>query len=164
MPPKSNKKKPIKNKPVEVDDSYDKDELKDEIESKDDIDDLSETEEYVEVAEESTNNKLLNKQYTGFKFKPIIHKTVTYLHPDNRITSNVMTKFDYTEITGIRARQIEKNGVCYTDVSNITDPLDKAKKEIKDKKCPLSIIRTIVPDMLYEKWHVNEMSLPHDTM
>jgi len=40
-----------------------------------------------------------------------------------------------------------------------------AKKELIDKKCPLSIIRVRTTNgqtTIAEKWHVNEMAIPYD--
>jgi len=97
-----------------------------------------------------------------YEYKPLIRDEIIFIHPSNRITSEVMTKFEYTEVLSIRSKQIEKGGTCFTDSEGISDPLELARKEIIDKKCPLDIIRPLVGQKIYEKWHVNEMVIPPD--
>lgn len=96
-----------------------------------------------------------------FKYRPELEKTVTYVLPEDRITSEVMTKFEYCEIVSIRAKQIENGGKPFTSIGELTDPIDIAKKEIADKKCSLDIVRGIT-DVLFERWHANELAIPYD--
>lgn len=82
------------------------------------------------------------------------------MHPDNRITSEIMTSFEYTQAVSMRARQIELGGPVYASgCQNITNPIIIAEREIEQKKCPLSIIRMIT-DVIAEKWDINEMAIP----
>ena len=96
-----------------------------------------------------------------FEYRPVLEKTITYVLPEDRITSEVMTKFEYCEVISIRAKQIENGGQPFTSIGELTDPIDIAKKEIADKKCPLDIVRGIT-DNLFERWHVNELAIPYD--
>jgi DNA-directed RNA polymerase subunit K/omega len=96
-----------------------------------------------------------------YEYKPMIRSEIIYLHPSNYITSEVMTKFEYCEIISIRSKQIENGSMPFTDVGNITNPIEIAKKEIEDKKCPLDIIRMLT-DKVAEKWSVNDMAIPYD--
>ena len=96
-----------------------------------------------------------------YEYKPMIRSEIIYLHPSNYITSEVMSKFEYCEIISIRSKQIENGSMPFTDVGNITNPIEIAKKEIEDKKCPLDIIRMIT-DKVAEKWSVNDMAIPYD--
>lgn len=95
---------------------------------------------------------------TAFKYTPLVRTTVVYLHPDNRKTSEVITPFEYAEITSVRAAQIEKGGTCWTDTGDITDPILMAEKELRDRKCPLMVVRMLT-DRIGEKWDVNQMAL-----
>jgi DNA-directed RNA polymerase subunit K/omega len=97
------------------------------------------------------------KEKYGFQPEPKID--IVFVAPENRVMSEIMTKFEYTDVISVRAKQIENGGQCYTDVGNIDDPLAMAKKEIIDKKCPLDIKRPLT-DKISERWHVNEMSIP----
>jgi DNA-directed RNA polymerase I, II, and III subunit RPABC2 len=100
-----------------------------------------------------------------YKYKPLTEIKTIYVNPENRITSEVMTKFEYCQVIGIRAKQLEDYDNPFTDVGDISDPIEMAKKEIMDKKCPLSIIRVRTTNgttTIAEKWQVNEMAIPYD--
>lgn len=101
-----------------------------------------------------TNNK------TKYVYNPSDVVEYIYIHPELRKTSEVMTKYEYTNVISIRADHIQKNDKCFTNTENISDPIEMAKKEIEDKKCPLSILRNIT-DNIYEIWQVNEMVIPN---
>jgi hypothetical protein len=94
-----------------------------------------------------------------YEYKPEITKTLIIMDPTNRITKEYMTKFEYTEVISQRAKQIENGGESFTDVTDISDPLEIAKKEIFDKKCPLSVRRHLTFDIC-EQWDINELSIP----
>ena len=97
-----------------------------------------------------------------YEYNPVIRTEIIYKLPEDRITSEVMTKYELAEVISIRARQLElNNNIVFVDVDNLTNPLDIAKKEILEKKCPLSIVRMITNNIA-EKWHVNEMAIPLD--
>lgn len=96
-----------------------------------------------------------------YEYKPLIRTEIVDRLPEDRITSEVMTKFEYAEIVSIRAKQIENGGDSYTDIGDLTDPIAIAKKEILDKRCPLDI-RRMITDKIAERWHVNEMTIPFD--
>lgn len=95
------------------------------------------------------------------EYKPIISQDIIILHEDHRRTSDVMTIFEYTNIISQRALQINAGGPCYTNVDDLTNPLEMATKELQDKKCPLNILRSIT-DKIYEQWSANELSLPRE--
>lgn len=96
-----------------------------------------------------------------YEYKPLLRTEIVYVLPEDRITSEVMTKFEYCEVISIRAKQIENGASSFTDIGDLTDPIEIAKKEIADKKCPLDIIR-MKTDKIAERWHVNEMAIPYD--
>lgn len=79
--------------------------------------------------------------------------------PEHRITSNILTIYEYTEIIGIRATQIAQGSPIFTNVNNITDPETMAKKELLDNRFPLCIQRYIGLDK-YELWDPNTMAKP----
>jgi len=96
-----------------------------------------------------------------YEYKPLLRTEIVYVLPEDRITSEVMTKFEYCEVISIRAKQIENGASSFTNIGDLTDPIEIAKKEIADKKCPLDIIR-MKTDKIAERWHVNEMAIPYD--
>jgi DNA-directed RNA polymerase I, II, and III subunit RPABC2 len=98
-----------------------------------------------------------------FKFEPPVRAQVVLLHPNERVTSEVMSKFELCEVISIRAKQIENGQKVFTEIGALTDPLEIAKKEVLDRRCPLSIIRMLT-DTIGEKWHVNELGIPSDVI
>ena len=84
------------------------------------------------------------------------HRIIHIVNPKDRITSNIMTLYERTEIVSIRAAQIQNGAKIYTDVKNLSDPIKMAEKEIDDRKCPL-MIRRQINDFEAEDWEVNEM-------
>ncbi len=104
--------------------------------------------------------------------KPITSKTRQHVYhqipdsseikivaPNNRITSEYMTIYEYSMVVGTRATHIANGSVLYTDPQGLYDPRDIAKKEINENMCPLSITRKVSPSMI-EVWEVNEMIKP----
>ena len=83
-------------------------------------------------------------------------KNIRIVKNDERRTSEFLTKFEFTEVVSQRAKHIESGSMIFTDYENLSDPISIAKKEIFDKKCPLSIIR-MYNDMIGEIWQVNEL-------
>ncbi len=79
--------------------------------------------------------------------------------PDKRITSEYMTIYEYSMVVGTRAMHISSGAVLYTDPDGLSDPMEIAKKEINENRCPLSINRKISPTAI-EIWEVNEMIKP----
>lgn len=84
-----------------------------------------------------------------------------YVVPDNqRVTSEIMSIYEFSEVIGIRTTQISEGNTVFTDVKNITDHREMALKELFDRKCPLKIRRKIGNRV--EIWSCNEMSVPGD--
>jgi DNA-directed RNA polymerase subunit K/omega len=98
-----------------------------------------------------------NKQIIPNKYE--IDRELFFMRPENRITSEFITKYEFARVVSIRAKQIERDNLVFTTIPpNITDPIAMAVQEIRDKKCPLSVVRKIGLN-LAEKWDVNEMAV-----
>lgn len=126
------------------------------------VSDVSDVDDEAEPTENNTDD-LPDLEYdsieeSSLKYTPIIRQQIIYLHPNNRKTSEVITPFEYSEITSIRAVQIENGGTCWTDTGELTDPIKMAEKELRDRKCPLKLERRLTDD-IYEIWDVNKMAL-----
>jgi DNA-directed RNA polymerase I, II, and III subunit RPABC2 len=126
-------------------------------------------EESAQVDQETQEDELPQLEFISdstkerYEYRPVLRTEIVYRKPEDRVTSEVMTKFELCEIISIRAKQLEQGKTVFTDVGDLTDPLAIAKKEIVDKKCPLSIVRMIT-DRIAEKWQVNEMAIPYDAL
>ncbi len=94
--------------------------------------------------------------------------TVLVVPPHLRITSHVMSKFEYTEAISIRAQQIAQFDNCMVDITGLVSPIDMAERELMMGMSPLKLKRNrgieYGPDgKLYkfiEEWRVREMQLP----
>lgn len=147
-----------------VEEEYDVDE---ETELEDEGDELQETkiidddlvgsdyEEEEDYCIQSESKKEEDLNHTDY------YRKIKTIAPDQRMTSNIMTLYEFSEIIGIRILQIEKGSPVFTDVEELFDTYDMAIKELFDRKCPLMVIRRTG---MYEQeeWKVNEMGFPAD--
>lgn len=94
-------------------------------------------------------------------------KEIIVVKPENRRTSNIMSKYEMTEYISIRATQISQHNNCMVDTTGLDDPVAMAKRELMMRKTPL-VIRRHVGDIknlatgelesYYEFWHPAEMA------
>lgn len=84
---------------------------------------------------------------------------IKIIAPENRLTSEYMTIYEYSMIVGTRATHIANGSVLYTDAQGLYDPREIAKKEIAENRCPLLVTRRISSTAV-EVWEVNEMIKP----
>ncbi|KAK2653777.1 hypothetical protein Ddye_013633 [Dipteronia dyeriana] len=73
-----------------------------------------------------------------------------------RKTSKFMTKYERARILGTRALQISMNAPVMVELEGETDPLEIAMKELRERKIPFTIRRSL-PDGSYEDWGVDEL-------
>ena len=128
----------------------------------DDVEDVVKVEEEIDndyVDNESDYNSDTDDDVSVATVDENVNTTITVVKPEKRITSTIMSKAEYVKVLGIRATHIDHGAPVYTDITDITDTKEMAIKEIKEKKCPLSIRRFITNDIC-EIWSVNEMTLP----
>jgi hypothetical protein len=114
----------------------------------DDIDDTLDDEDEL---------KAMRKNMTN----PDYYKINTVVPPNERITSDIMTLAEFSEVRGIRAKEISMTQIVFTDTGGLTNPRAIATKELYDRKCPLEIIRHISATEV-EVWSCNEMGFPAD--
>jgi DNA-directed RNA polymerases I, II, and III subunit RPABC2 len=69
-----------------------------------------------------------------------------------------MTKYERARILGTRALQIAMGAPVMVELEGETDPLEIARKELKDRKIPI-IIRRYLPDGSFEDWGVDELHI-----
>ncbi len=56
-------------------------------------------------------------------------------------TSDRITLFEYTELTGIRAEEIARFNNCYVSIDGLTEPIKMADREFMMRKNPLKVKR-----------------------
>jgi len=71
-------------------------------------------------------------------------------------TTKYLTKYERARLLGTRALQISQNAPIMVDLEGETDPLEIAKKELREKKIPM-IVRRYLPDGSYEDWTMDEL-------
>ncbi len=145
---KGGKKEAIKKKGGE-DDSSDEEEIDDEneVDEAEIIDDEAAEAELEETGGgRRTIDKIVNaaeKQKNVQLFKKIVE-----ILPERRKTSNMLTRFEMTEIISVRTQQISEGSAHFINIENealakLTDPRDIAELEFNLRRCPLRLRRKI---------------------
>lgn len=75
-----------------------------------------------------------------------------------KITTKFLTKYERARILGTRALQLSLGAPPMVDLSGETDPLMIAKKELQEKKVPITI-RRFLPDGSTEEWTLEELTI-----
>jgi DNA-directed RNA polymerase subunit K/omega len=147
------------------DDNYDYDEeyadLYDEIDEDMDGDENKKTNNINKKNKIQSKIPISNKNKVSFIDNELENdsKIQYIIKNDEKITSNILTIYEITELIGIRATQIANGAPIFTDIEYINDPIEMAKKEIINNKCPLYVKRYIGLDK-YELWDPNIMIKP----
>lgn len=79
--------------------------------------------------------------------------------PEDRKTRNIISLFEYAEALAARSKQIEEGSDFFIELNGQITPLEIAKEEILQKKCPLAIKR-LYGDKC-EIWGINELIIPY---
>lgn len=87
------------------------------------------------------------------------HREEIIIPKQFRRTSQDLTRKEYTRILSERAKEIENGSAYFVEIGKVSNPKAIAELEIKNKRCPLYIVR-IYNNNLKEIWPVNEMGLP----
>jgi DNA-directed RNA polymerase subunit K/omega len=106
------------------------------------------------------NTKIKFHVFDPEKYVNEIHREINITPSNYRKTSEIMTKFEFTEVVSHRAKQIENGGKIYTDILDEDNPIKMAEMEIRMRRCPLAI-RRLLSYNLAEIWEVNEMICIH---
>ena len=122
--------------------------------------DADEDEFFDEKNFEDVNPHIQYHIYDPEKYENEIHKEIIVVPNNYRRTSEVITKFEYTDVTSNRAKQIENGSPIFTDIKGESDPIKMAELEIRMKRCPLSV-RRMISHNICEIWDVNDMIIPY---
>lgn len=151
MPTKSRKKIQEK-KQIEIIEEEDVEE---------DIDFNDEEEEFFEKDQfKHFDEKIKFHVFDPNKYENEIHREIKVMPNKYRKSSEVITKFEFTDVVSNRAKQIEDGSKIFVDIKNETNPIKMAEMEIRMKSCPLSI-RRMISGNIAEIWDVNEMIIPY---
>ena len=89
----------------------------------------------------------------------IVYNTEVHLKYDikNYVTKKYLTKYEKTKILGLRAQQISTGSPVFTKVpEGMISPLDIAEKELKERKIPFILKRSVGNDK-YEYWKLEDL-------
>lgn len=106
------------------------------------------------------NTKIKFHVFDPDKYENEIHKEIIIVPNIYRKTSEVITKFEFTDVISNRAKQIENGSKIFVDIGDVDDPIIMAEMEIKMKQCPLAI-RRLISNNIAEVWDVNDMIIPY---
>jgi len=157
MPAKSSKKvqekKKNEEKKIEV--------VEEEEDVEEDIDFNDEEEEFFDKDQfKHFDEKIKFHVFDPNKYENEIHREIKIVPNKSRKTSEVITKFEFTDVVSNRAKQIEDGSKIFVDIKNESNPIKMAEMEIRMKSCPLSI-RRMISGNIAEIWEVNEMIIPY---
>jgi DNA-directed RNA polymerase I, II, and III subunit RPABC2 len=77
--------------------------------------------------------------------------------PKKNITKNILSKYEKTKILGLRMEQLARSAEPYVDFKpEAFDPYDIAIKELRDRKLPFMLCRTL-PNGRKEYWRLEDM-------
>lgn len=132
----------------------------DEDEEDDDGEGLSDDDDRVSIAD-SVATSTLGALDIRHKQKAKNIQTQIIVDPADHQFSDVVSCFEYTELIGTRATQLDNGEVPYVDVGNLIDTRDIAKLELYQRRCPIMIERQYLDGIHVEMWNPNEMILPY---
>ncbi len=77
---------------------------------------------------------------------------------ETRITTMFLTKYERARLLGTRALQLSLGAPPMVDIHGETDPLMIAKRELQEKKIPITIRRRL-PDGSTEEWGLEDLKV-----
>jgi DNA-directed RNA polymerase subunit K/omega len=136
---------------------------KDDVGESDDEDEVD-LEELENVETASVSNSIIKVQ----RLPPgVVNKKtetrVILIPKDKRTCSDYINQQELTAVIAMRGEQIAKSGVSYIE-SDSVDPIQRAKLEILQRRCPIIIRRRVDIAGIYEDWDVNELHIPPITL
>jgi DNA-directed RNA polymerase I, II, and III subunit RPABC2 len=106
------------------------------------------------------NDNIQFRVFDPEKYENEMHNEIIIIPNVHRRTSEVITKYEFTDVVSNRAKQIENGSPIFVDIKDETNPIFMAEMEIRMKRCPLSI-RRLISSNIAEIWEVNEMIIPY---
>lgn len=161
-PEKKTEKKKISEHEIDEIEIFEEDEKKDKLEEEKVLsseDELTDTEDELSDGEYIDEIEIFEKGDDSEDDSDVYKRYETVVHPDERITSDILSLPELTEVIGTRITHIANGAPIYVEVGDLTDEREIAMKEIMEKKCPLKIRRRVGDT--FEERSVNEMSIPN---
>jgi DNA-directed RNA polymerase subunit K/omega len=108
-----------------------------------------------EAAHDTKFSRALNPKVDPLLKASNAHRRVIIVPKDERITSNVLQKTEEAHVFAVRAKQIE---MFPTDSGDQSDSVERAKKELSERKTPLLLRRVVgfgpAGELICEEWNI----------
>ncbi len=101
----------------------------------------------------------IEKISSSYHINNDLHKVDVIISKDLRRTSEIMSYAEFARVISERAKQIENGSPIFIKLMNKHNPIDIAEEEVRQKKCPLKVVRYLTKN-IKEEWSVNEMIIP----
>lgn len=82
--------------------------------------------------------------------------------PNKRKTLLSLNKFEYAAVISERTLQIENGALIFIDYKNLTNPIEIAIEELRQRRCPLILERKVKEkdnEVWVEQFDVNDMKI-----
>lgn len=139
-------------------------EVPDDSEAADDDDDVSVADDDagIDDAETAGTNimrpDLISAEDAPTERAPEIIRKVIIIDPEERQTTDILSRFEMSRLVSVRANQIANHNNPFVDITGLTSPIDMAKRELMQRKCPLTLTRGVgeVTSVTHEGIHVTK--------
>jgi DNA-directed RNA polymerase I, II, and III subunit RPABC2 len=143
-----------------LDDDIEKEE-EEEIDDEEPAEDDDDMNEYFESSIIPTYDEKDTKTFLS-TIEEITNQTAKH-----RRTLSILNKYEKAKIIGIRAQQISMGSFIYLeDLKGLSNPLDIAKEELRQKRTPLIVRRSMLgkKGVIHEDWRIEELIDPHEDL
>lgn len=135
------------------------------FEPEDDYEEPEELEDADFAVLEDPGDAELTRDYIYNKsVKPLPIRYIRAWDPTAMVfTSNTMSLYEFTRVLAIRTKDISLHSGVYTDCTDIVDAEQRARKELRDRRCPLIVERTVAMQdgvKVIEAFRARDMNIP----
>lgn len=116
--------------------------------------DADEVEPEVDDANDSTDSRATDgdseesrSSIPALEDVEVVYSELIYVLPEHE-TTDVLSKFEMTNLVSTRIGQIAKHHNCFVDTQGLTTATEMAKRELMMRKCPLMVKRYVGDRML----------------
>jgi DNA-directed RNA polymerase I, II, and III subunit RPABC2 len=117
----------------------------------------------IEIFYESSYDKFIEQYKLEDLFSYKLKGELLVMRPENYITDDRISHYEYTRVISERAKQIEDGSPIFVNIREGTNPIQIAIQEVREKKCPLSVRREIGLNYV-EIYKVNDMTIASGTV
>lgn len=134
------------------------DDLVDAVPFDEEIEDAEDDAAEIDLDEEPIDDEFALE--IGEDIPAVVEEKTDRIPDPERITYNKLTKYEETALLGARAEQIARGAKILVDIPvGVSDPIEIAKIELKERQIPLKIRRIInEKDKKFEEWNIKDLT------